>query len=85
MVELGQPIHGYDLDRLQGGITVRRATPGEKIETLDGRIRELHPEDLLITDESGPIGLAGLRPGEWRDLTPQEVERLRAAPLPGGR
>jgi phenylalanyl-tRNA synthetase beta chain len=69
MVELGQPIHGYDLDRLQGGITVRRATPGEKIETLDGRIRELHPEDLLITDESGPIGLAGVMGGGTTEMS----------------
>ena len=63
MLELGQPIHGYDLDRLQGGITVRRATSGEKLETLDGQLRTLHEEDLLITDESGPIGLAGVMGG----------------------
>ena len=59
MLELGQPIHAYDLAALQGGITVRRAAPGESLETLDGQTRTLHPEDLLITDESGPIGLAG--------------------------
>lgn len=63
MLELGQPIHGYDLDKLQGGITVRRATAGEKLETLDGKVRTLHPEDLLITDDSGPIGLAGVMGG----------------------
>jgi phenylalanyl-tRNA synthetase beta chain len=63
MLELGQPIHGYDLDKLQGGITVRRATPGETLETLDGRVRALDPEDLLITDDSGPIGLAGVMGG----------------------
>ena len=72
MLELGQPIHGYDLDRLQGGITVRRATAGEKLETLDGQVRTLHPEDLVITDESGPIGLAGVMgggPTEMSDAT----------------
>lgn len=72
MLELGQPIHGYDLDRLQGGITVRRATAGEKLETLDGQVRTLHDEDLLITDESGPIGLAGVMgggPTEMSDAT----------------
>jgi phenylalanyl-tRNA synthetase beta chain len=63
MLELGQPIHGYDLDKLAGGITVRRATAGEKLETLDGKVRTLHPEDLLITDDSGPIGLAGVMGG----------------------
>jgi phenylalanyl-tRNA synthetase beta chain len=72
MLELGQPIHGYDLDRLQGGITVRRAEQGEKLETLDGQVRTLNAEDLLITDESGPIGLAGVMgggPTEMSDST----------------
>jgi phenylalanyl-tRNA synthetase beta chain len=71
MVELGQPIHGYDLDKLRGGITVRRAAAGEKIETLDGQVRTLDPEDLLITDESGPIGLAGVMGGGTTEMGPQ--------------
>ena len=69
MLELGNPIHGYDLDKLQGGITVRRATAGEKLETLDGKVRELSAEDLLITDESGPIGLAGVMGGGTTEMT----------------
>lgn len=64
MLELGNPIHAYDFDKLQGGITVRRARSGERLITLDGQDRALHPEDLLITDESGPIGLAGVMGGE---------------------
>ncbi|WP_065571149.1 phenylalanine--tRNA ligase subunit beta [Microbacterium oleivorans] len=63
MLELGNPIHGYDLDTLTGGITVRRASAGEKLTTLDGKERTLDAEDLLITDESGPIGLAGVMGG----------------------
>lgn len=63
MLELGQPIHGYDLDALRGGIVVRRAQPGETLETLDGKVRTLHPEDLLITDDRGAIGLAGVMGG----------------------
>ncbi len=63
MLELGNPIHGYDLDTLAGGITVRRATEGEKLTTLDGKERTLSTEDLLITDASGPIGLAGVMGG----------------------
>ncbi|GAA2988924.1 phenylalanyl-tRNA synthetase beta chain [Microbacterium terrae] len=69
MIELGQPIHGYDLDKLTGGITVRRATAGEKLETLDGKVRDLSVEDLLITDESGPIGLAGVMGGGTTEMT----------------
>jgi phenylalanyl-tRNA synthetase beta chain len=70
MLELGNPIHGYDLDKLAGGITVRRATPGEQLETLDGKVRTLDPEDLLITDESGPIGLAGVMGGGTTEMGP---------------
>ncbi|WP_243063805.1 phenylalanine--tRNA ligase subunit beta [Humibacter sp. RRB41] len=69
MLELGQPTHAYDLDKLTGGITVRRATPGEKITTLDGQVRALDPEDLLITDESGPIGLAGVMGGASTEVS----------------
>lgn len=69
MLELGNPIHGYDLDRLQGGITVRRAGAGEKLTTLDGKERALSTEDLLITDESGPIGLAGVMGGGTTEMT----------------
>jgi phenylalanyl-tRNA synthetase beta chain len=63
MLELGQPIHGYDLDKLTGGIVVRRAKAGEKLTTLDEQVRTLDAEDLLITDGSGPIGLAGVMGG----------------------
>jgi phenylalanyl-tRNA synthetase beta chain len=63
MLELGQPIHGYDLDRLSGGLVVRRAAAGEKIVTLDDQTRTLDPQDLLIADDSGPIGIAGVMGG----------------------
>lgn len=68
MLELGQPIHGYDLDALQGGIVVRRAAPGETLVTLDGKERQLHPEDLLITDDRGAIGLAGVMGGAETEI-----------------
>ncbi|HEY9378962.1 MAG TPA: phenylalanine--tRNA ligase subunit beta, partial [Jiangellaceae bacterium] len=70
MLELGQPIHGFDLDALVGPIAVRRATSGEKLTTLDGAIRDLDPDDLLITDDTGPIGLAGVMGGESTEMGP---------------
>ncbi len=69
MLELGQPIHGYDLDKVSGGFVVRRAARGEKLETLDGQARALDPQDLLITDGSGPIGLAGVMGGASTEIS----------------
>ncbi|MFE5920459.1 phenylalanine--tRNA ligase subunit beta [Streptomyces sp. NPDC056468] len=63
MMELGQPLHAYDRNLVQGTIGVRRAQEGEKLVTLDGTERKLHAEDLVITDERGPIGLAGVMGG----------------------
>lgn len=69
MLELGQPIHGYDGDALRGPIVVRRAEPGEKLTTLDDVTRDLDPEDLLITDDRGPIGMAGVMGGQETELS----------------
>lgn len=69
MFELGQPLHGYDLDQLSGGITVRRAAEGETLVTLDGQERKLSTEDLLIADESGAIGLAGVMGGSTTEIS----------------
>ncbi|MET9270421.1 phenylalanine--tRNA ligase subunit beta [Kribbella sp. NPDC003557] len=69
MLELGQPIHGYDKARLSGEIVVRRATAGEKLMTLDDQTRELDAEDLLITDDSGPIGVAGVMGGASTEIS----------------
>lgn len=76
MLELGQPIHGYDLQKLTGGITVRRARAGELLVTLDNQSRTLHPEDLLITDESGPVGLAGVMGGASTEISSITIDVL---------
>ena len=69
MLETGQPLHGYDGDRLTGPIVVRRAADGEQITTLDGVRRTLSAEDLLITDDTGPIGIAGVMGGRTTELS----------------
>jgi len=63
MLELGQPLHAFDRTRLTGPIVVRRARPGERLETLDHVDRALDPDDILITDSSGPISMAGTMGG----------------------
>jgi phenylalanyl-tRNA synthetase beta chain len=61
--ELGQPMHAYDLDKVQGGLTARLARAGEHCELLDGRIVELQADMLVIADEAGPVALAGVMGG----------------------
>jgi phenylalanyl-tRNA synthetase beta chain len=60
----GHPTHAFDADKVKGGITVRFAREGEHMVTLDGVERLFTPQDLLITDDSGPIGLAGTMGGD---------------------
>lgn len=74
MLDLGQPLHAYDLDTLSAPIVVRRAKEGEHLVTLDEIDRALHPEDLLITDCEGGhaariIGLAGTMGGAATEIS----------------
>ncbi len=68
MLELGQPLHAFDLDTVRGEVGVRLARPGETLRTLDGQDRTLAPDTLLITDERGPIALAGVMGGEATEV-----------------
>ncbi|HBN58787.1 MAG TPA: phenylalanine--tRNA ligase subunit beta, partial [Halomonas sp.] len=64
MLELGQPLHAFDRDNLQGGITVRLAREAERLKLLDGQEVALRPETLVIADERGPLAMAGIMGGE---------------------
>lgn len=84
MLELGQPLHAFDYDKLHGRggtpcppiIIVRRARPGETLTTLDGVERELDEEMLLITDPSGPIAIAGVMGGLETEVTDETTNVL---------
>ena len=81
MLELGQPLHAYDAAKLDGGISVRRAKSGEEIVTLDDKSRTLSPEDLLICDDQGPIGIAGVMGGARTEVSDSTREVLIEAAI----
>ena len=64
MLEFGQPLHFFDMDKLGDTIVVRDAKDGEKIVTLDGQTRELNSDDIVITDGNKPVCIAGVMGGE---------------------
>ena len=81
MLALGQPLHAFDLGALRGPIVVRRARPGERLETLDGVDRALDPEDLLITDSPGQaagrvLALAGVMGGASTEVSAATTDVL---------
>ncbi|MYH40748.1 MAG: phenylalanine--tRNA ligase subunit beta, partial [Chloroflexi bacterium] len=86
LMELGQPLHAFDLDRLEeraaGGapsIEVRPARPGERLLTLDGEERALSPEMLVIADGAGPVALAGVMGGAETEVTESTTRILLEA------
>jgi phenylalanyl-tRNA synthetase beta chain len=76
MLELGQPMHAFDLVRLTGELVVRRARPGERLTTLDGTDRALDPEDLVIADETGVISLAAVMGGATTEVSGRTTDLL---------
>jgi phenylalanyl-tRNA synthetase beta chain len=69
MLELGQPTHAFDADKLSGPINVRLAREGEKFLALDGKTYALTPENLVIADDERAVGIAGVMGGEESGVT----------------
>ena len=74
-IAMGQPTHVFDLDKLEGGIVVRRAKKGEKLKTLDGVERVLDAEDLVVADHKKAVGLAGVM-GGWETMITPETKNV---------
>ncbi len=72
---MGHPTHVFDLDKLEGGIVVRRATAGEKIKLLDGNEKTLTADDLVVADEKKALGLAGVM-GGWDSRVTEETKNI---------
>lgn len=81
MVEYGQPMHAFDEQKVTGSINVRVAKKDEKIITLDGKARNLSKDDLLITDENGPIGIAGVMGGKDSEISEETTSILLEAAI----
>ncbi|MFA5000648.1 MAG: phenylalanine--tRNA ligase subunit beta [Candidatus Paceibacterota bacterium] len=69
MFDVGQPLHAFDADKVQGGITVRLAKTGEKITTLDNQEVNLDESILIIADDEGPLAIAGIKGGKKAEVT----------------
>ena len=74
MLELGQPMHAYDLGKLKGGISVRLAREAESLTLLDGKTISAAADMLLITDEAGPVGLGGIMGGLRTAVSPETTD-----------
>jgi phenylalanyl-tRNA synthetase beta chain len=77
MLATGQPLHAFDLDRVAGArLVVRRASDGEKVQTLDGQTRELDADMVVIEDGQGPTSIAGVMGGARSEVEPQTTRVL---------
>lgn len=74
LLELGQPMHAFDLAELKGAVHVRRARKGESLALLDGQVVELDPSTLLIADAAGPLAMAGVMGGLYSAVTEKTTD-----------
>ncbi len=75
LLAMGQPTHAFDLDKLEGGIIVRRARKGERLKLLDGTERSLDADDLVVADEKKALALAGVM-GGWETMITEETKNI---------
>ena len=85
MLELGQPLHAFDADKISGGLSIKRAGKAMKFTTLDGQERTLDPDDLMVWDDDKPLALAGTMGGLESEITDSTtriaVEAVRFDPV----
>ncbi len=81
MLELGQPLHAFDAEQLDGDLVVRRAEEGQKLTTLDGVDRELDPDDMVICDASGAVSLAAVMGGASTEIGETTTDLLLEAAI----
>lgn len=85
MLELGQPLHAFDADKITGGLSIKRAGTSQKFTTLDGQERTLDPDDVMVWDDAKPLALAGTMGGLESEITSSTsriaVEAVRFNPV----
>ena len=69
MLELGQPLHAFDRAKISGGLTIKRAGKAQPFTTLDGQVRQLDPDDLMVCDDKVPLALAGTMGGQSSEIS----------------
>ncbi len=69
MLELGQPLHAFDKSKIKGGLTIKRAGKAQAFTTLDGQLRQLNPDDLMVCDDEKPLALAGTMGGSSSEIS----------------
>lgn len=85
MLELGQPLHAFDKSKIKGGLTIKRAGKAQPFTTLDGQVRQLDPDDLMVCDDEQPLALAGTMGGAYSEIsettTDIALEAVRFDPI----
>lgn len=85
MLELGQPLHAFDRSKIKGGLTIARAGKVQPFTTLDGQVRQLDPDDLMVCDDEKPLALAGTMGGASSEIsettTDIALEAVRFDPI----